>query len=379
MSNQDTNKDSSQASASEVNDAHSCKPAPKWFAVINDNPVPAPRQKVLVRVLKSQSGIPEDEVLVRDHGSPDDVALRDENTVDLAEGNVFYTRSGCETQPGGHCSAPAKLAFFIDDDHEVTLRPDQTGRTLREFFGLTVATRLFRDLESPNDETLDLNAKILFAHGPVFYTRRAETGLTITVNKQTFGATDGVKPQMTGAEIGRLISEQQCEVKRVIAGVETVIGQNETVTIKGCEEFTAIRCNVVGGFQTARLEKEVAILRENGVVVDLVSSPQPGVIYRDIPTRDGYTLLEKTDVFVAIPNAFPGVMLDGAYLPTGSPLLGKVAGAPNQAQLQADGKTWELVSYHPHNGGGGPAWNPNRHGVHSYYSELISWIQSAQN
>jgi hypothetical protein len=363
----------------EVNDASQCKPAPKWFAVINDQLVPAPQQKVLVRVLKDQGGIPADQVLIRDHGSPDDDVVSDYETVDLAEGNVFYTRNSCEIKPKGQCTALAKLAFVIDDEFEVTLRPNQTGRTLREFFGLTVATRLFRDLESPNDTLVELDAEFSFQDGPVFYTRRAENGLTITVNKQTFGTADGVKPQMTGAEIGRLISDQRCEVKRVSGGAEIVIEPQDAVAIKGCEEFTVIRCNVVGGFHTERLEKELAILRGNGVSVDLVTSPQPSVIYRDIPTRKGYPHLEKTDVLVVIPTAYPGVMLDGAYLPASSPLLGKVAGQTNQARLETNGQSWDLVSYHPHNGGGAPPWNPNRHGVHSYYSELISWIQSAQN
>lgn len=85
----------------------------------------------------------------------------------------------------------------------------------------------------------------------------------------------------------------------------------------------------------------------------------------------------ESDVLVVIPSGYPGVMLDGAYLPQDSPLLGKVAGQPKQGSIQVDGRIWELVSYHPHNGGGAAPWNPSRNGIHSYYSEVISWIQTA--
>lgn len=351
----------------------------KWNVVVNDVVIPAPDQEILIRVLKHQAGVPADHVLVRDHGSEHDVPIEDDAIVDLAEGNVFYTIARCDYRPRGGCTAPAKLAWFIDDVAEITLRSDQTGRTLRELFGLTVAVRLFRDYESPRDESAGPDAKLPFAEGPVFYTRRAEAGLTISVNKQTFGSADGVKPEMTGREIGNLITDQPCEVKHVVAGNEVIVGLDETVKIRCGEEFTVIRCNVVGGYEAARIERDLTILRENGAEADLITAPVGAVVFRDVPTRSGFPGLSKTDVLVVIPSAFPGAMLDGAYLPEGSPLLGKVAGQPKQGTLQAAGRTWELVSYHPHNGGGASAWNPNRHGFHTYYSEVLSWIHNAAN
>ena len=30
------------------------------------------------------------------------------------------------------------------------------------------------------------------------------------------------------------------------------------------------------------------------------------------------------------------------------------------------GRTWRRISYHPHNGGGGPAWNPALYNFHTY-------------
>ena len=361
------------------NHTSNCQPASKWLALVNDENVHAPTQRVKARVLKDQAGVPADHVLVRDHSSEHDVAFGDDDVLDLAEGNVFVTMTRCDYQPRGGCPAPAKLAWFIDDHPEVTLRSEQTGRTLRELFGLTVAARLFRDNESSHDESVGPEMALRFTDGPVFYTRRAGVGLTITVNKQTFGTSDGVKLEMTGREIGNLITDQPCEVKRIRGGKEDNVGLDEKVKIEGCEEFTVIRCNVVGGFEPARIDRELAVLRENGAEVEFLASPVAAVIYRRVPTRPGYAHVAETDVLVVVPQAFPGAMLDGAYLPQSSPLLGKVAGQRNQGTLQAAGRTWELVSYHPHNGGGAPAWNPNRHGIHSYYSEVLAWIHRAQN
>ena len=70
-------------------------------------------------------------------------------------------------------------------------------------------------------------------------------------------------------------------------------------------------------------------------------------MYHRLPARKGYPHLTETDVLVPIPSAYPGVMLDGAYLPTGSPLLGRVEGSPQGQTIQALGRTWQLVSYHP--------------------------------
>lgn len=349
----------------------------KWNSLVNDTLTIAPNRKLSAKVLKTQAGAPSDHILVRDHGSNNDVAFEDGDQIDLAEGNCFFTVPRCEYVARGGCAAPAKLVWFIDDRPEITLREKQTGRNLRELFGLSVATRLFRDLESPNDKQVGLDDELIFADGPVFYSRRGHAGLTITVNKQTFSEADGVKPEMTGLEIARLVTDQPSEVKRLQGGKEVVVSPDETVKIHGCEEFTVLRCNVVGGFEKERTDREVCVLKTNGAEVEVITSPINAVIYRGVPTRAGYPHLSSTDVLVAIPTGYPGVMLDGAYLPEGSPLLGKVVGAPKQGTIQAVGRTWELVSYHPHNGGGGAPWNPSRHGIHSYYTEILSWIQAA--
>ena len=356
-----------------------CQRSPKWAAVVNDILVLLP-QHVTARLIKEEAGIPAELTLVRDHGSPNDIPFDDEAKLNLSEGNVFYTLPRCEVKPANGCVAPPKLAFVINDHAEQSLNPRQSGRSLRELFGFAPTVRLFRDYESPNDTAIGLDDVVEFPDGPVFYTRRADVGLTIAVNKQTFGEADGVKTHMTGREIASLVSPQpdKTEVTRHKGTGRIPVGLDETVEIKGCEEFTVIRTNVVGGFEPTRIQREVGALRDNGGDVTFVESPVACAVYHRLPARTGYPHLAETDVLVPIPAAYPGVMLDGAYLPTGSPLLGRVEGSPQGQTIQALDRTWQLVSYHPHNGGGGPPWNKDRHGLHTYYTEILSWIQRAR-
>jgi len=357
-----------------------CQCSPKWAALVNDTLVLLPKQRVTARLIKHEAAAAADLTLVRDHGGPNDMPFEDETQLDLSEGNVFYTLPHCEVKPGSGCIAPPKVAFVVNDHAEQTLNPNQDGRSLRELFGFAPTVRLFRDCESPNDPAIGLDASAKFPDGPVFYTRRAEVGLTITVNKQTFGEADGVKERMTGREIAALVSPQpdKTEVTRHKGKERIPVGLDETVEIKGCEEFSVIRTNVVGGFELTRVQRELGALRDNGGDVTFVESPTACAVYHRLPTRNGYPHLAETDVLVVLPSAYPGVMLDGAYLPAGSPLLGRVEGSPQGNTVQALGRNWQLVSYHPHNGGGGPAWNKDRHGLHTYYTEVLSWIQRAR-
>jgi hypothetical protein len=162
--------------------AQNCSPAPKWAALVDDETIPLPRQLVKVAVIKAQAEIPPGFVLVRDYDSPDDAILGDEETVDLTKGNVLYRLAACDVKPRGHCDAPPKLALFVDDRPEVTINPHQTGKSIRELFGFKDDVNLFRDYESPNDEAIGLEEAAPFDKGPVFYTRRQHTQITIIVN-----------------------------------------------------------------------------------------------------------------------------------------------------------------------------------------------------
>jgi hypothetical protein len=360
--------------------AQNCSPAPKWAALVDDEPIPMPRQLVTVAVIKAQAEIPTDFVLARDYDSPDDVVLADDETIDLAKGNVFYRLAKCDAKPCAHNDAPPKLALFVDDRPEVTINPHQTGKTIRELFGFNDDVNLFRDYESPHDQPICLDEAAPFDKGPVFYTRRQHTQLAIIVNNKRFTEAEGVKHQMTGLQIAALVSEnpRNTEVfKLPKQGQPEPIPLDKEIRIENCEEFRVVRNNVAGGLiEPTRIERELEKLKQGGCRVDFIQQPFTAAIYRDVPTRPGYHHLQMTDVLVIVPGGYPGQPLDGAHLPEGSPLLGRVAGSP-QGLVVADGRRWQLVSYHPHAGGGAPAWNKDKHGLHTYFDEILCWIHRA--
>jgi hypothetical protein len=125
-----------------------------------------------------------------------------------------------------------------------------------------------------------------------------------------------------------------------------------------------------------RIEDELNLLREGGQVAEILEGSRQVVLFRDVPTagaREG--LPEQTDVIVPVPAGYPAGLIDLAGLPKGSPLLGRVRGGTNdQGSVQVDGREWQLASYHPHNGGGGPPWDPTKHGFHTYFDHLVAWL-----
>jgi hypothetical protein len=125
-----------------------------------------------------------------------------------------------------------------------------------------------------------------------------------------------------------------------------------------------------------RIERELAILQEGGQEVVFLEGPQPCVLYRAVPTRGTpLGLPETTDVIVPVPSGYPGAVIDLAGLPVDSPLLPHLAGGTNnQGRVELDGRQWQLASYHPHTNGGGPLWNPSRHGFHTYMDHIIAWL-----
>jgi hypothetical protein len=270
--------------------------------------------------------------------------------------------------------------LFVDDRPEITLNPKQTGKTIRELFGLTDDVNLVRDYESPHDQEIGINDAADFGDGPVFVTRRRHALLKIIVNCKPFTEIDGVKKSMTGRQIAALVSDNpDCtEVFLLEKGKPKPVPLDQEIQIKNCDEFRVIRNNVCGGFEPSRIERELQKLREGGGRADFIQQPFAAVIYRGVPTRPGYQHLQMTDVLVIVPSGYPGQPLDGAHLPEGSPLLGRVAGSP-QGIIVADSRRWQLVSYHPHNGGGALPWNKDRHGLHTYYDEILCWIHRANN
>jgi hypothetical protein len=202
--------------------------------------------------------------------------------------------------------------------------------------------------------------------------------LTIIVNKKRFGPAAGVKREMTGAAIAALVSTHPGDTKvfhRTAAG-RVEVSLNATLKMHDCEEFDVIRKKVQGGFEPSRIDRELAILRENGARVSFEATPLAAVVFHDLPLRTGHSVAE-TDVLVPVPGGYPGQFLDWACLPHGSPLVGRVPGAV-QGTIFAFGRSWTRISYHPHNGGGGPPWNKDRHGLHTYIDELLAWLDQAK-
>lgn len=126
-----------------------------------------------------------------------------------------------------------------------------------------------------------------------------------------------------------------------------------------------------------RILRELTILREGNQVADLVSNGRDFVIYRNVPTGGARKALPTTtDVIVPVPAGYPGAPIDLAGLPQGSPLLIHLRGGQNnQGVVQADGTSWQLASYHPHQNGGAGPWDQTRHGFHTYFDSLLAWLE----
>jgi hypothetical protein len=125
-----------------------------------------------------------------------------------------------------------------------------------------------------------------------------------------------------------------------------------------------------------RIERELMLLREGGQVAELFTNSRAAVLYRAVPT-DGARLglPASTDVVVPVPSGYPAAVIDLAGLPVGSPLLPRLKGGTNvQGVLSVDNRQFQLASYHPHNGGGGPPWDQTKHGFHTYLDQIIAWL-----
>ena len=126
-----------------------------------------------------------------------------------------------------------------------------------------------------------------------------------------------------------------------------------------------------------RIERELALLREGGQKADfIVGNDRAYVLYRDVPTGGmQHGLPPSTDAIVPVPSGYPGAPIDLAGLPKGSPFLPRVKGGQNSQGVHSVGdRQWQLASYHPHNGGGGPPWDQTKHGFHTYIDHLIAWL-----
>jgi hypothetical protein len=81
-------------------------------------------------------------------------------------------------------------------------------------------------------------------------TQAQEAQLHIFVNRRKFERGDGVKEQMTGAEIAALVGvpAENAVVRRDSGPDKTEIGINQTIEIKNGEHFLVTRKTVEGGY-----------------------------------------------------------------------------------------------------------------------------------
>ena len=153
---------------------------PKWAAVVSDRLIQLPHRQVKAREILFQAEAAAGTPLIRDYDSPNDVVLAEDVQVDLAEGNVFRTELQGTPGDGVPPDAPPKLAFVVDDDWEVTIRPNQTGQSMRDLFDIPPYALLLRDYKDPHDAVIADAERVNFADGPVFRTRVGT--VTVTVN-----------------------------------------------------------------------------------------------------------------------------------------------------------------------------------------------------
>ncbi len=150
----------------------------------------------------------------------------------------------------------------------------------------------------------------------------------------------------------------------------------------GEDRFTTLEGRILVGTTPShqRILRELAALTEGGQDAVLVTGSRETVIYFDVPTGGARLGLPSlTDVIVPVPNPYPPGVIDLAGLPAGSPLLPHLrGGGNNQGPIEAAGREWQLASYHPHNNGGGPTFDPQLHGFHTYFAEVLSWLNKIE-
>lgn len=222
---------------------HSSRAAHKWVAKVNDLVIPMPDRLVNETVLRTQGSVPEDHVILRDHNDPHDPVIPPGSKVDLAEGSEFYSVPKCNVTPSRpRCEVPAKHVVTVDDKPGTFVKTEQTGRSLRDFFGLVEAIDLIWDLESPNDQLIADEDAIDIRKGNVFVTRRSSCEIElvdITINGTVFPVT----PRNYAESEIRAIPEPDIpatdELSQLIAGQFKLIELNEIVEIVGGEIFAS--------------------------------------------------------------------------------------------------------------------------------------------
>jgi len=213
--------------------------SPRWFALINDQVITAPRQKLPVSLLKTLASISADQSLIRDHGSPDDLILNDEANINLSEGNVFYSRPSCDCHPSNTCSSSPKRAFSVDDRFEISSVETLNHDAFFALFDLKKHCSIFRDFESPADKEILAGEEIRFSDGPVFYTQASshQKDVTITINGEIYPIKQGETAVKEIKDLGSV--QHGDELVQIIDGDITPLDDGASLCIKGGEVFVS--------------------------------------------------------------------------------------------------------------------------------------------
>lgn len=226
-----------------ANASFAAEARPKWCVVVNDQLVPMPTQIVPAAVIRKQAGVPDAHTLLRDNNSPNDAVIPLNAHVDLAHGNVFRATEACEESPAKASGAP-KFAISVDDRWEIVVVADQTGRSIRELFGLPATVELLRDHESPIDEPIDDDERCPISAGPVFRSEK-HCAVTVIVNNKNVVFEHR---RVTGLEIKQTAMKQgvnlcaDCVLHRVKpgGGFGSAIRDHERVVLRAGDEFRCI-------------------------------------------------------------------------------------------------------------------------------------------
>jgi len=163
-----------------------CRADAKWALLLTDTKYPMPRTVVPEELVREQACVPDGYLLARDHNTEHDPVIPRGAEIDLRLGNVFKLVK--ESDAGFHdtCESPAKLAWFVDDRWELTVKPRQSGSSIRRLHDVPENYDLLRDIESPDDELICGADDIDFADGPVFISRSVSVSVQVNNDPVTF-------------------------------------------------------------------------------------------------------------------------------------------------------------------------------------------------
>lgn len=368
-----------------------CTLASKWAAKVNDSPVFFPRESITVEVLKEQAGIPLDHILIRDHDTAVDVELKNGRSLNLAEGNVFYTRENCSYTPKEGYLGKAKLAWFIDDCMVVSTVSEQSESTLKGLFDLDKRIQLLRDNRSPNDTPFNDEDVIRFIDGPVLITQfdlmkhcecnePSPTVRTYRIKVQETKYTVN-SPQLTGSEILKLSGHDPKSYmlnQRINRRFEPV-GLDDVVDFTQCgiERFTTLPNEQTEGEESCIRqfdlpEEDQELLNNSGMKWETMSDANSRwLIIHDITLPDIYEQ-NKTSMAILIPSGYPTAALDMAYF---YPFVSRVDSKlipQTQASVLIEGNRWQRWSRHYT---AANPWKASEYNVFTHFLIALSWLE----